>query len=74
MFVLIKTAWAATKKITPSRKRMVHWGSVCAMLPAVGGSLSRSGVRGLLYAFELAGVVLMFAGFLRATTPSPGKR
>ena len=49
--------------------------AVGAMLPAVGGSLSRSGVRGLLYAFELAGVVLMFAGFLRATTPpaSPGE-
>jgi hypothetical protein len=40
-----------------------------AMAPAIGGSLSRLGASEFLYVSELLGAVLMFVGFLRATTP-----
>ena len=43
--------------------------AVGAMLPAFGGTFSRFGVPGALYIGELLGAVLMFAGFIRATTP-----
>jgi hypothetical protein len=43
--------------------------AVGAMLPAFGGTFSRVGVPGALYLGELLGAVLMFAGFIRATTP-----
>jgi hypothetical protein len=39
------------------------------MLPAFGGAFSRMGLPGALYVGELLGAVLMFIGFLRATTP-----
>jgi hypothetical protein len=40
-----------------------------AMLPAFGGTFSRMGLPGALYIGELLGAVLMFIGFVRATTP-----
>jgi hypothetical protein len=40
-----------------------------AILPAFGGTFSRFGVPNALYLGELLGAVLMFAGFIRATTP-----
>lgn len=40
-----------------------------AMLPAFGGAFSRIGVPAALYLGELFGVILMFIGFIRATTP-----
>jgi hypothetical protein len=40
-----------------------------ALAPAIGGSLSRLGASESLYFSELLGVLLMFLGFLRATTP-----
>jgi hypothetical protein len=40
-----------------------------AILPAFGGTFSRFGVPGTLYLGELLGAVLMFIGFIRATTP-----
>lgn len=43
--------------------------AVGAMLPAIGGTFSRFGLSGVLYLSELLGAVLMFAGFIRATTP-----
>ncbi len=43
--------------------------AVGAILPAMGGSLSRFGISGGLYMTEFVGVLLLFAGFLRATTP-----
>lgn len=43
--------------------------AVGAMLPAFGGTFSRFGVPGALYLGEFLGAVLMFAGFIRATTP-----
>jgi 4-hydroxybenzoate polyprenyltransferase len=43
--------------------------AVGAMLPAFGGTFSRFGLPHALYLGELLGAVLMFAGFIRATTP-----
>jgi hypothetical protein len=43
--------------------------AVGAILPAFGGTFSRMGVPSALYIGELLGSVLMFAGFIRATTP-----
>lgn len=40
-----------------------------ALAPAFGGAFSRFGIAGALYFGELLGALLMFAGFLRATTP-----
>ena len=40
-----------------------------ALLPAFGGAFSRFGIGQALYLSEFAGAVLMFLGFLRATTP-----
>ena len=40
-----------------------------ALAPAFGGAFSRMGVPAALYIGELVGAVLMFIGFLRATTP-----
>lgn len=40
-----------------------------AILPAFGGSFSRFGIPGALYISELLGAILLFIGFLRATTP-----
>jgi hypothetical protein len=45
--------------------------AVGAILPAFGGTFSRFGIYGALYWSELLGAVLMFIGFLRATTPMP---
>ena len=43
--------------------------AVGALAPAFGGAFSRFGIPGALYIGELVGAVLMFLGFLRATTP-----
>ncbi len=43
--------------------------AVGALAPAIGGAFSRFGVPGMLYISELLGAVLMFVGFIRATTP-----
>jgi hypothetical protein len=43
--------------------------AVGAILPAFGGTFSRLGVPSALYIGELLGALLIFAGFLRATTP-----
>ncbi len=43
--------------------------AVGAMLPAFGGAFSRAGTANALYIGEFLGAVLIFAGFLRATTP-----
>jgi hypothetical protein len=46
--------------------------AVGAMLPAFGGTFSRFGVPSALYIGELLGAVIMFIGFIRATTPISG--
>jgi hypothetical protein len=43
-----------------------------ALLPAFGGTFSRMGFSGALYVSELLGAILLFIGFLRATTPMKG--
>ncbi len=40
-----------------------------AILPAFGGTFSRFGIPGALYITELFGAVILFIGFLRASTP-----
>ena len=47
--------------------------AVGAMLPAFGGTFSRMGVPAALYLGELFGVILIFIGFIRATTPMDEK-
>jgi len=44
-----------------------------ALLPAFGGAFSRFGLPNALYIGELLGAVLMFLGFIRATTPTGGE-
>jgi len=44
-----------------------------AMLPAFGGTFSRLGIPYALYLGELLGAILLFIGFLRATTPMDGR-
>jgi len=38
-------------------------------MPAFGGLFSRLQIPGVLYIGEFLGVILIFLGFLRATTP-----
>jgi hypothetical protein len=45
--------------------------AVGALSPAVGGSLLRAGLTDMLYFSELIGVILMFIGFLMATSSAP---
>jgi len=47
--------------------------AVGATLPAFGGFFSRIGVPAALYLGEFFGVILLFLGFLRATTPMEEK-
>lgn len=48
--------------------------AVGALAPAFGGAFSRFGIPGALYISELMGAVLIFLGFLRATTPIDEKQ
>lgn len=48
--------------------------AVGALAPAFGGAFSRFGIPGALYISELMGAVLIFLGFLRATTPIEEKQ
>lgn len=43
--------------------------SLRPLAPAFGGAFSRFGIPSALYIGELLGAVLMFIGFIRATTP-----
>jgi hypothetical protein len=43
--------------------------AIGAMAPAFGGAFSRFGLANALYLGELLGAILMFAGFMRATSP-----
>ena len=45
-----------------------------ALSPALGGTFSRLGLANMLYLGELLGAILMFAGFIRATTPMRGNQ
>ncbi len=49
--------------------------AVGAIAPAFGGAFSRFGIPNALYLGELLGTILMFIGFVRATTPvTQGKK
>jgi hypothetical protein len=48
--------------------------AVGAVFPALGGTFSRFGVAGALYLGEFLGAIVMFAGFIRATTPMKSRR
>lgn len=48
--------------------------AVGALAPAFGGAFSRMGIPAALYIGELLGAALMFAGFIRATTPMEAKQ
>ncbi len=45
--------------------------AVGALSPAMGGSLLRAGLTDMLYLSELIGAILMFIGFLLATSSAP---
>lgn len=45
--------------------------AVGALSPAMGGSLLRAGLTDMLYLSELIGAILMFTGFLMATSSAP---
>jgi hypothetical protein len=47
--------------------------AVGAILPAFGGTFSALGIPGALYLTEFLGTILLFLGFLRATTPMRAK-
>ncbi len=47
--------------------------AIGAILPAFGGTFSRMGLPNALYIGELLGVILIFLGYLRATTPMGGE-
>jgi len=57
------------KRILPHRVVGNVFIAIGALLPAFGGTFSRFGISGTLYISELLGAVLMFIGFVRATTP-----
>jgi hypothetical protein len=48
--------------------------AVGALSPAMGGSLLRAGLTDMLYLSELIGAILMFIGFLMATSGAPATR
>jgi hypothetical protein len=45
--------------------------AIGALSPAMGGSLLRAGLTDMLYLSELVGAILMFIGFLMATSSAP---
>ncbi len=67
-------AWSAwifwRKRILPHRVVGNVLIAAGALLPAFGGTFSRFGLSGALYVAEFLGAILMFAGFIRATSPS----
>ena len=45
-----------------------------ALMPAIAGSFVKAGLVDFLYVSEFIGVVLMYAGFLRATASQPAEK
>jgi hypothetical protein len=66
-------AWSAwifwRKRLLPHRVAGNILIAAGALLPAFGGALSRFGIPSVLYLAEFLGAILMFAGFIRATSP-----
>lgn len=64
----IYSAWIfLRKRIMPNRVMGNVLIAAGALMPGIGGLLSRFGLRGYLYLGELLGAILMFAGFMLAT-------
>ena len=70
-------AWSAwifwRKRIMPHRVIGNVLIAAGAILPALGGTMSRFGIPGTLYITEFLGAILLFIGFLRAITPMTTK-
>lgn len=67
----VYSAWIFwRKRILPNRVVGNLFILVGALAPALGGLLSRVGLSGYLYVGELLGAILLFIGFIRATTPA----
>ncbi len=65
----VYSAWIfLRKRIMPNRVLGNVLIAAGALMPGIGGLLSRFGLGGYLYLGELLGAVLMFAGFILATT------
>jgi hypothetical protein len=68
----VYSAWLFwRKRILPNRvvgNALILLGTLA---PALAGLFSRLGLTGYLYLGELVGAILLFVGFIRATTPSP---
>jgi hypothetical protein len=66
-------AWSAwlfwRKRVLPHRTLGNLLIAAGALMPAMTGLFSRLGLPGVLYLGQLLGAALMFAGFLRASTP-----
>lgn len=68
----IYSAWIfLRKRIMPNRVIGNVLIAAGALMPAIGGILSRFGLGGYLYLGELLGAILMFIGFLQATSKAP---
>ncbi|NOZ05229.1 MAG: hypothetical protein GXP41_02600 [Chloroflexi bacterium] len=68
----IYSAWIfLRKRIMPNRVIGNVLIAAGALMPAIGGILSRFGFGGYLYLGELLGAILMFIGFLQATSEAP---
>jgi len=71
----IYSAWIfLRKRIMPNRVIGNVLIATGALMPAIGGVLSRFGFGGYLYLGELLGAVLMFIGFFQATSHAPERR
>ena len=71
----IYSAWIFwRKRILPNRVVGNVFILLGTLAPALAGLFSRLGLSGYLYVGELLGAILLFIGFMRATTPSPGRR
>ncbi len=71
----IYSAWIfLRKRIMPNRVIGNVLIATGALMPAIGGTLSRFGLGGYLYLGELLGAILMFIGFLQATAHAPERR
>jgi len=71
----IYSAWIfLRKRIMPNRVIGNVLIATGALMPAIGGTLSRFGLGGYLYLGELLGAILMFIGFVQATAHRPEPR
>ena len=68
----VYSAWIFwRKRILPHRVVGNLFILLGTLAPALAGLFSRLGLRGYLYVGELLGAILLFIGFMRATTPMP---